>query len=474
MIGNTLVNPYYLILLLLLFILICELCTFHNDTPDDNMELLAYDIPYIPKNIQLKDKDNKVTRHLKFRFIYVCQESVFNKLKELNNTSTRNNNNIQTLFSYISNDVKYVCFFVVDHHVLKVNKNIRNSIKRYTYKLYDTYVMGDTRIFDDIEDILICQGFDRDAYGENCISTVYLNEICSNKIEYIKYFLKHGLMTSTSIHSYNNRPKNNIFYGKYVKAPYSSRSVCASYEKVGENCFLEDGIIIQEKNNMLQKYELKCYVLDGNIDMIIVRLHGKNINICVPDDYKNIPDDIKNIVEQYKDDMKALCNKAYYCINALINMRIEKLHNDEKNSILLLNDLNMSGAKLTNHDEKKIKYILTGLVNSEKIKLINLINHKYSKTYDYSKYTKRIVDYPDPLDNDSNFKIYDRFMRIDIALPDNNKYTHLTVTEIEPFASGIYMYKTVGGCMKSNDLNIFDDIVTYNLYRILSTQSNSI
>jgi len=63
-------------------------------------------------------------------------------------------------------------------------------------------------------------------------------------------------------------------------------------------------------------------------------------------------------------------------------------------------------------------------------------------------------------------------MRVDMALPDTDEsgiYDKITVTEIEPLASGIYLYKTIGACMKDDDMNTFDNIVKYNLYSIIST-----
>lgn len=426
------------------------------------------DIPYIPKNMQLKDKDNKVARHLKFRFVYTCPDKIYDKIKDTVNNNI--NNNIHKLFYFMRNNDIYICFFLINDIDVHLPTYLSNKIKCYPYKMYDTYVMGETRIFTDIKDILMCQGVDRDMYGTNCISTTYLNEICSNKMEYIRYFMKHNLMIGTYIKSYKQNSDLNVYTGMYVKAPYSSRSACAAYEQVGSECFLEDGVIVQEKNNMLNKYEIKCYVLDGKVIMIIVRLDGINYNVCVPDDYKGVSDDIRLIVETYRNDIYEICEKGYNSINALTNMRITKLKFDEKYVSNLFDDLKKSNINLSNDEKMEIKYILTGLVNSEKIKLINEINDKYNKNYDYNPIIKKINDYDDPIENKTDYKIYDRFMRIDMAVPDNNIYNKMTITEIEPFASGIYMYKTIGPCLKNNNLNKFDNITKYNLYNIISSE----
>jgi hypothetical protein len=457
----------------------------------------SHRIPYIPNNMQLKDKDNKISRHLKFRFVYTCSAEHFNLIAK----SSRQINNVRELFSFKKNGDLWVGLFVVESEEIELPSYVAEEVIEYPYKLYDTYVMGETRIFGDIEDILINQGYDRDAYGDKSISTTYLNEICSNKMEYIRYFLRHGLMLGTWIKPYRKN-NTNTYPGKYVKAPYSSRSACAALDKIdSELCYLTDGVIVQEENKMLGKYELKCYVIDGKVTMNIVRLNGKNFNVCVPDDYGGVSPDVKEVIEKYKNEIEETCLKTYYYTNALINMRVQKLENDTREAEEIMADLHQTiegdsrYTQLSDHEYARIKYILTGLVNTVKEELIDSLNTIYNKSYDVGKFTRRVVDYPDPLDKVkellayryksdkvqdldklekimSDIKIYDRFMRVDMALPDideSSVYDKITVTEIEPLASGIYLYKTIGACMKDDDMNTFDNIVKYNLYSIIST-----
>lgn len=471
--NTTTRNIVYFILLIVVFYIVYYSLNKNNinNTNIFNSNMYSFksaDLPYLPTNMKLKDIDNKMARHLKFRFVYTCPDKIYEDIKKIVNKNI--NNNIHDLFYFMRNNEKYVCFFIVNNIDIPLSKNISGKIKCYPYKMYDTYVMGETRIFSDIENILMCQGVDRDKYGENCISTTYLNEICSNKIEYIIYFMKHKLMLGTYIKSYNKDHEKNIYPGKYVKAPYSSRSACAAYEKLGDICFLDDGIIVQEKNNMLSKYEIKCYVLDGVVIMIIVRLDGINYNVCIPDNYNGVSEDVQLIIKTHRKDINKICEKAFNSINALTNMRIEKLKYDEKYVQDLFNDFSKSNINIDDNEKTRIRYILTGLVNSEKIKLVQKINEKYNKSYTYNTVIKKINDYTDPIENNTEYKIYDRFMRIDMALPDNNMYNKLTITEIEPFASGIYMYKTIGKCLKNDELNTFDNITKYNLYQIISSE----
>lgn len=490
-INNSRTTQSKIILVIVIFILICVMSLYFgpNIAPNVSVVFRSHHVPYIPKNMQLKDKDNKIIRHLKFRFVYTCSADVFNQIAK----TSRQVNNVKELFSFKKADDLWVGFFVVETETINLPSYIANQITEYPYKLYDTYVTGETRIFNDIEDILINQGYDRDAcntYGGSCISTTYLNEICSNKMEYIRYFVKHGLMVGTQIKRYRRNSKNT-YHGKYVKAPYSSRSACAALNKIdSEFCYLIDGVIVQEENKTLEKYEPKCYVIDGKITMTLVRLNGKNFNVCVPDDMSDVSPDIAKMVVEYRNMFEEVCLKTYYYTNALIGMRVEKLQNDTHEAQKILDDLknaiynDPTYPAMSDTEYLRIKYILTGLVNAVKYDLITYLNTTYDKDYDSDLFTKLVVDYPDPLDSAatkpfdankfieaaSDIKIYDRFMRVDMALPEKSGvYDRVTVTEIEPLASGIYLYKTIGGCLKDDEMNTFDNIVKYNLYSIISS-----
>lgn len=450
--GKTIMMYVYLVLFMVMLVIV-YLASYRHD----KITLKSHEFTYIPDDIELKDKDNKTSRHLKMRFVYVCPSDVFDQIKQ-----SATHNNVKELFYFIKSNTQYTAFFVVETEQVSMYIHLIKHIIEYPYKLYDTYVMGDTRIFNNIEDILICQGYDRDAYGSNCLSTTYLNELCSNKLEYVKYFAKHGLMSNTTIQKYGSYP------GFYVKAPYSSRSVCASKGNLDQSkCYTKEGVIVQAENHMLKKYEIKCYVINGSITMTIVRLDGINRNICVKDDMSNISPDLQNLLREYKSQIQYTCRTAFYCMNSLIKMRLDKLEHDSQEAEYVIDAMNIN---INKREKLRIKYILTSLVNSAKYDLIDEINTKYNKTFDVSKFTKNVVDYNDPLKtmHNHNVKIYDTFMRIDLALPDDRDYNRITVTEIEPLASGIYLPKTVVPCMKSNELNDFNSIVKYNLYLILS------
>ena len=474
--NNNGINNKVIILAVLVVIAILFLVHQMNHI-DMNINVVLKEADDPPLNL-FRSADNNINRrvrHLRVRYVYTCPLSILNKLRLQDKLSQ-----IKPIFYYHHNSVVCACFFVTEVRIsLKLNTFDANNIEPHPYKMYDTYVMGDTRTFNDIYDILINQGYDRDTYGKNMISTTFLNELCSNKLEYITYFVKHGLMVNTVITKNN---KTNKFKGSYVKAPYSSRSVCAQFEQIKKNkCYVEEGVIVQTTNEMLKKYEIKCYVLDGNIYMTLIRLDGMNSNICIKD-FDQVTgetetdglNEIKQLLIQHADDLRKTARKAYYRINSLIGMRLKKLEKDEKETKKILQMIRHADPTITQTYIRDIRYILIGLVNSEKIKLINHLNSYYKLNISSDILTNTVNSYASETDEtEEKLTIYDRFMRIDMALPDGNKYNQVTVTEIEPFASGIYLYSTVGPCMINDDLNTFENITTYNLHKILGTKDDT-
>jgi hypothetical protein len=454
------------VLILILYEITTRVC-FNNETeyfdvkkvlPSQkvNIKLIPYFIPYNnPIHVSLKNPNiKKKLKHLFYNYMYVLPNDIFIHIEQ-------KYKHIKKYFVFVKDSTKYVAFYVSYTTVIRFDKEDVCRLRTYTFKLHDTYVLGPTRIFNNIEDIIMSQGVERDMYGEKSISTVYLNELCSNKLEYVKYFVKHGLMIGTTIEPYKY---GDIYNERYVKSPYSSRSACSQYEVLNNGCFVDDGVIVQQENSSLDMYEFKCYCLDGKLQMIILRREGGDYNICIPKDGTGLDLPIYNLVIKYLKNIEDLCTKAFYLMNNLVNMRIHKLNNDKHNTIQLVNDIKKSHQIDINID-KKIEYILTSLINSEKKKLINVLNKKYDKKYKHNVFTMNVVDYPEP----DEYKIYDRFMRIDMALPDGHNYKKMTITEIEPFASGIYLNSTIKKCMKDDWHNEFNSIVQYNLHKIIST-----
>ena len=137
--------------------------------------LKSYDLPYLPEKLRLKDKDNKMVRHLKIRYIYTCSENKFKAIKRYSKNVNKNLGNVVELFKFNDKNGKIkICFFVVYDEKIKLRNS--KTIKCYPYKMYDTYVLGETRVFDKLSDIVKWQYRDRKKYGKKCGSTTDLKE----------------------------------------------------------------------------------------------------------------------------------------------------------------------------------------------------------------------------------------------------------------------------------------------------------
>ena len=76
---------YFVLLLILIFIVYCLPNTNKNISINSFNNIYSFkssDIPYIPDKMELKYKDNKVARHLKFRFVYTCPDKIYENIKE--------------------------------------------------------------------------------------------------------------------------------------------------------------------------------------------------------------------------------------------------------------------------------------------------------------------------------------------------------------------------------------------------------
>jgi len=182
-----------------------------------------------------------------------------------------------------------------------------------------------------------------------------------------------------------------------------------------------------------------------------------------------VPPEAKVLFKKYQEEIHSICHDTYLAVNAMVGMRIIKQSKDEANARKVIQDIESSGYKLSSDEKLKIKYYLTSLVNNEKIKLVDSLNRRYKQNIDVELFTTYLSDQEDLLDRPNELKIYDRFMRVDISVPDGGKYDRVTVTEIEPYASGIYGYDTIGKCMRSENNNDFININQYNLYKIVSS-----
>lgn len=374
------------------------------------------------------------------------------------------------LFTFKHNKVEYVCFYVE----VPVRTYSDYPVKRFGFKLKDTYVTNKMYSKKSIRDVMHAQAIEREKIGLECISTPYLNELCANKIEYALFLTERKLMYNTKLvnHVYGREYRH-----KYIKVPYSRRSNCTHYETFNDmNCHTDDLLVVQDRNRSLQDYEMRCYCIDGEVDFILVkRNESKKDYLCVRlDKETKVPDaELKKLLNKHGSDLKKICKKTFDAMNRLIHYRMSKLKYEKDMAEYIAGDVAYKSSKykgsraMTTHDKKTIVYVLTSLVNSRKKMMIDYLNGTYGKMIDDETFTRPVQDYSTKEDE---YPVYDHFMRIDIALPDGKKFDKMMVLDVKPFSSERVKYRVIKDCV--DDGSKFKASFQYLLSRIVKKNAD--
>lgn len=325
------------------------------------------------------------------------------------------------------------CFYVMQKmSQITVKSNLTKKeykkIKIYEFlmKSEDSYVFGKTKVFTNIDQIISQQYKEYKLLGNDTLSTIYFMKLISNKIIYHKYFSATGLMKNTEIISLEKYQNTNYFDRKFLKAPYSSATYCSSMKKLLPRCFIDEGVIVQTINEMLSKVELKCKVIDGEIVLINVKSVKYNALGCFSIDIKKnsfdcvsakapVSEFIEPLLTKHINGIRQFAKKCFIEANILLN-----IYGYVKNLELKL--------------IKKYKLNEELFFSDMTQKKLNELNQNPTKFCDYIELlNKPLYEYRDKFEKS---KIIERFMRIDIMLPDDINYLDLSLIEIEPFASG--------------------------------------
>ena len=98
-------NKWYFVLLLILIFVVYYLSNTNNNIDIKSFNNIysfkSSDIPYIPDKMELIYKDNKVARHLKFRFVYTCPYIIYENIKKRIDKIV--SNNTHNLFYFMKN-----------------------------------------------------------------------------------------------------------------------------------------------------------------------------------------------------------------------------------------------------------------------------------------------------------------------------------------------------------------------------------
>lgn len=265
---------------------------------------------------------------------------------------------ILTEFEY--NGDRYIAWYILKDMEIPDIK-----VMKYCYKRKDTYIIGERKIFDKIDQIIYAQGLEREKIGKDCISSTYMNELMANKIEYHLWLIKHGLIKYTDIEEYGHDKTKK---GYYIKAPYSSGTGCVvedEFKKLKKLCYLDEGVIVQKKNYSLRMFELKCQVINGEIHYILVKRLDKPY-VCVDNNFKSTDKAIERMINKNKKYIIKLCKKAYRLINHLVMIRIHKIHNDNLEINKIFRKLYDKGIQLNDETKNNIRFTLNSLVVNKK------------------------------------------------------------------------------------------------------------
>lgn len=413
-----------------------------------------YNIKY---KILVSENSNKKINNfqLQYGYMYILKNNYLIK-------------NLKNNYFVLTNDFKYNNKYYLIFWVKKIIKNFKIITKNidnlfityFLIKPEDSYVITKKKIYNNVNDILIQQYNDliykKYKYSQ-ILSTPLFNIITSNKILYHKYFIKKKIILNTTIKnlSYSDINKYNSSY--IIKAPYSSSSACVKIHKfMSKQCYLNNGVIVSKKNYTTLNYELKIHVYNGNIIYCVVKnkynkviILNSKLKYTLKTNDKIIIDIVNNI-NKYCTNIITFIKKVYRLMNKLIFIIKFKLDYELNNFIKPL--------KLQN----KIFY------NINKKKKLNILNKKIKKEINkkeilmIKKYIKFIK--LSPLKIKKKFKLNitkneysDKYMRIDIMLPDNKNYNEISLLEIEPYACGKAPIWDIKKIIKIKHINYFPE-----------------
>lgn len=454
------------------------------------------------KNKELKDMEIRIEKMFKFFYVYLIKIK-YDKLTSFEQTNkdniTMEDAQVEQIFT-IDNNI-YINFYLfkdtnkITITLKNINHTNHNKIKDIriywnTIKIGDSYVMGYKKPLKHIYQIIQQQYFNRINFVKN-ISNIMFNEIASNKLDYNQYLLDNNLIpkNTTKIVKKNDiksaeQFKQILEAGYVVKYPYYSASRCVFLPQIKfkesefKQCYKDFGYIMQKYNKTLEDVEFKCHVIYGKIYYIMIR-HSKNDYICMSNTKRPSDENIIKILDKYEKDIEQLCQKAFFAMNKLYEIKndrlifemsllynlVKKLMSPYMDTIFVdkynkhkfnskLNNLH----KLENIPEEIKNFLLpfkedeyfasfeaifTSLFTFKKIERLQEL--KKHVGHDIVEIINNLIDVYETSDKEFEKKymkekekvatIYEPYMRIDIGLPYQD-FDKCYINEIEPYASG--------------------------------------
>jgi hypothetical protein len=353
------------------------------------------------------------------------------------------------IVNYFNYKGKYYLIFWAKKE--KDGLNIKHTkdlyITHFLIKTEDSYVLdlGGKRgkPFSDIKDLQKQQFLDlrkfMDYKAPVILSSIWLNILLSNKLLYYQYFIEQEMILNTtikhmSISEINRSVKENK--NIIIKSPYSSASGCVTiFNMMNHRCFVGEGVIVSEKNKSVRKYELKIHTFKGKILYCMVKgdkefTFNKKFKVVKNNFYtENSKDELEKrmkYINKYKDEIIENLKSAYNHTNRFVILMKYKLKYELEKFII---PLGLDKTLFFGFFYTKKKELLKEKIDQEKdnklvveyLEFLELTNDEVSKKLNIKYSKKKYTDY---------------YLRVDLMLPDYEKYDKVSLIEVEPFACG--------------------------------------
>lgn len=360
-------------------------------------------------------------------FMYTIPKSQYDdisriklKIKNLYETEMMHYNDIWEYTRFNWNGVEYVCFFVTKEIDVGYGDY---DIKKFTVKTHNPYQIGRNRgYFSSMTELIYFQGQERAKNMGPSISSVWLDELVTNKIEYVYFLRQLGLMKLVKMRSVGNL---DLIGNINANVPYIENSLDSYIENVFQNPMDVDDVGLvksYDKNDVI-----KCYCLNGKI-IFTLQKNQKNLSVEI------CSKKVSTSIEKF-------CTKIFDAMNRLIYYRKRKLKTELSAIGYAISSIADKHDHITNRQQKEMLYVMTSLSNSSKAKLINYLNIKYKKNIDLESLTEPVMNYSKKKEH---YEVYDKFMRIDVVA----KKDKVSVVNIESFTTDLTKLKKIAGLEK--------------------------
>jgi AMMECR1 domain-containing protein len=460
------------------------------------------------KGIERTEEDRQIraTKPLDIFNFHIIKIEFDSPISDDSNLSASPDSNTVIDSQYLIDGILYIHFynlestneisFGIDFKKESDNQKIKKvGVFTSAYKNGDSYVLGPVKPFQHIYQVIQQQYHNR-IQVDNQISTIRLNELTSEKLDYYQYMIDKGLIPAKNTRvikrnvseEYEEIPSEDM-KENVVKYSFYSTSKCVFIPGQSDRgldiCHKEHGYIVQKVNRTLHDFEFKTHVIHGKEMYTMVRFKLGDYFFSRDAESKHEP--VDTIVKKYADQVPGILEKVFDAMNRLryikevrnghemrrvyrlvkalvephqvddtsfLDEYVEKRWNRELDNLHQNNNLPKYVRDFLK-PFKKGEYVcyfdamFTSLLASFKLDRLLALQEAFKlKEVEGDSDLITMVDKLIHLYrmSDSEFDnihlqgvdhpIKDYYMRIDLALPDDGDYLECYLNEVEPLASG--------------------------------------